>query len=186
MGMTFGSNNTNIDSPIENARVLFEVCCKVNFKRQFYFQFFNFKKKTLILWTFLSVMMILAFISEPSVFRLLHVLLFCLFPLLVISFSALNEVLSCEDIPDVYTFYPDRIENSDFRGNTSAYYNEIKSANEMEDFFYINVRKNIWCIIDKDKFTIGNPDDMRIFLEEQLGSRFKIKTKGNNSYENNR
>lgn len=173
--MTLGSDNTNIDSPIENARVLFEVCCKVNFKRQFNFQFFNFKKKTLILWTFLSFMMILALILEPSVFILINVLLFCLFPFLVISFSALNEVLSCEDVPDIYTFYPDRIENRDFRGNSSAYYNEIKKANEAEDYFYINIRKNIWYIIDKDKFTIGDPDDMRIFLEEKLGSRFSIK-----------
>ena len=173
--MELSDAETNV--PKNNTRVLFEVCCKVNFKRQFLFQLYIFKKKLLILWVTVSVLNIIACISKPSAFISISTVILFLCPFFFASVGALNEILSCEDIPDKYTFYQDRIENSDFRGDTAIYFNEIKIAYETESYFYIHVRKNIWCIIDKDKFTIGNADDMKIFLEEQLGSRFNINKK---------
>ena len=173
--MGSGDAETNIRGADD--RILFEVSCKVNFKRQFLFQIYFFKKRLLTLFLILFILNIIACISKPSVFIFVLTLVYCAFPFLVASFSALNEVLSCEGVPDKYTFYQDRIENKDFKGNNTIYYNDSNAAYETEDYFYINAGKKAWCIIDKDKITGGTSDDMRAFLTEQLGSRFNVNKK---------
>lgn len=172
-----GADNAETNVQKTSDRILFEVSCKVNFKRHFLFQIYFFKKKLLILFVILLILNIIACISKPSVFIFVITLVYCAFPFLVAPFSALNEVLSCEDVPDKYTFYQDRIENKDFKGNNTIYYNEIDIAYETENYFYIHAGKRSWCIIDKDKITGGTSDDMRAFLTKQLGSRFNINKK---------
>ncbi|MCH5193615.1 MAG: YcxB family protein [Oscillospiraceae bacterium] len=172
-----GSNDAAANVQKTHDKVLFEASCKVNFKRHFLFQLYIFKKKLLILLVSVLILNIIACISKPSVFIFVLTLVYCASPFLIAAYSALNEVLSCEDVPDKYAFYQDRLENKDFKGNNTVYYNEISIAYETENYFYIHAGKRSWCIIDKDKITGGNPDDMRTFLKEQLGSRFSINKK---------
>ena len=172
-----GSDNAEANIRSADDRVLFEVSCKVNFKRQFLFQLYIFKKRFLKIAIIMLILILIMCFLKPDAFNLIVTALYCCFPFLAASFSSLNEVLSCEDVPDKYTFYQDRIENKDFKGNNTAYYNESSAAYETKDYFYIHAGKKSWCIIDKDKITGGTPDDMRAFLTEQLGSRFNINEK---------
>ena len=172
-----GSDNAEVNIRSADDRVLFEVSCKVNFKRQFIFQLYIFKKRFLKIAIIMLILMLIMCFLKPDAFNLIVTALYCCFPFLAASFSALNEVLSCEDVPDKYTFYQDRIENKDFKGNNTAYYNESSAAYETENYFYIHAGKRSWCIIDKDKITGGTSDNMRDFLTEQLGSRFNINKK---------
>lgn len=169
-----GSVNAETNVQKTNSRVLFEISCKLTFKRQFSLRMFAFKKLFIVQLILMIPLLFMVF-SKPDAFGIVLFALYCCWPFLVALYNSLNEILSCEDIPDKYIFYQDRIENKDFKENNVFYYNDIKNAYETDNYFYINTEKSMWYIIDKDKFTIGNSDDMRNFLEEQLGSRFKNK-----------
>ena len=156
-----------------NEKVLFEICCKVNFKRQFAFKIWIYKKLLLIPHVILIVYAVFMCSLKPDIINYILTALAVLWVPAVYFFSALNEILSCKDIPDKYIIYSDRIENSDFHGESLTYWTEIKATYETKNYFYIHLNKGIYSIIDKDKFVIGNPDDMRNFLYENLGEKFK-------------
>lgn len=158
-----------------NERELFEISCKVNFKRQIAFHFWGYKRHMLIIHIILVVYAVFMCILKPDTVNYILTALAVLWAPAVYFFSALNEIMSCEDIPDKYTVYSDRIENSDFHGKSCTYWTEVKNAYEMEDYFYLQLNKNTYSIIDKDKFVIGNPEKFADFLKEKLNDKFKIK-----------
>lgn len=137
-----------------NEKVLFEICCKVNFKRQITFQLFIFKQRYLkifiLLLLFWFFMLTISFFNEDVKISYVLFIIGVLWIPICMLYNTLNEIMSCEDIPDKYIFYSDRIENSDFRENNTFYVDKIKGAYETEDYFYIHMNKNEYGIIDKD------------------------------------
>lgn len=158
----------------KNENVLFEICCKVSFKRQFAFQFFAYKKYLFIPHVIIVAYAVFLCSLKPDIVIYILTALAVLWVPAVYVFGVFNVILSCKDIPDKYIVYSDRIENSDYKSNKTFYLDKIKGAYETEDYFYIHMNKNEYGIIDKDKFVIGNPDDMRNFLYENLGENFKV------------
>lgn len=157
-----------------NEKVLFEICCKVTFKRHFAFHFWGYKKHMLIPHIILVVYAVFMCSLKPDAVNYILTALAVLWVPSVYFFSALNEIMSCEDIPDKYIFYSDRIENSDYKGNRTFYSDKIKDAYETEDYFYIHMHKSVYCIIDKDKFVIGNSEKFVEYLRENFGEKFKV------------
>ena len=140
--------------------VIFEVCCKVNFKRQFAFHLFylrNFRKPVTILLVLGALLCAINF----TAFNL--TLLFftaALIPAAAVI-ASVKELILCKNIPDRYIFYPGQIENTDRRGKNFVNEERIRSVYETSGFFYINIGERIYCIIDKDCFIVGNAADMR-------------------------
>lgn len=158
----------------KNEKVLFEICCKVTFKRKVAFQLWGYKRHLLIPHIILIVYAFFMCSLKPDAVNYILTALAVLWVPAVYFFYALNEIMSCEDIPDKYIFYSDRIENSDYNGNHTFYLDKIKGAYETEDYFYVHMNKNEYGIIDKDKFVIGNPEKFAEYLRENFGEKFKV------------
>lgn len=143
--------------------VMFDVNCKVSFKRQFAFHLFylrNFRKPVIMLFVLGALLCAVNF----TAFNLtLLVLTAALIPAAAVI-SSVKELVSCKNIPDRYIFYPGQIENTDRRGKNFVNEEQIRSVYETSGYFYINIGGRVYCIIDKDCFVVGNADNMRKYL----------------------
>lgn len=157
-----------------NEKILFEICCKNNLKRQIKFKFFAYKTEVMIPHILFVAFGALMCFLKPDVVNYFLMVILILWAPLVFLVGAFRETIYAKDIPDEYLVYSDRIENSDYHGIKKMYFNDFKAAYETENYFYINIGKHEYCIIDKDKFIVGNPADMRNFLYENLGKKFKL------------
>lgn len=166
---------------IQSDMVFFEISAKIYFKRQLKFHLFAFKTKVLKFFLILVAYVVLLSAYSISVKQYSDlifnaVMLGIAVIIIVISIFApiIDELYYNDDIPDKYIFYADRVVNIDFHGSVTAYYKDIKAAYETEEYFYINLVKNSYGIIDKDKFSAEAYDEFRRFLYEKLGDKFKM------------
>lgn len=166
---------------IQSNKILFEFSSRVNFKRQLKFQLFFFKVKILKFFLLLIAYIVLLSVYSIAVKQYSDlifnaVMLGIAVVIIVISIFApiIDELYYNDDIPDKYIFYGDRLENIDFHGSVTANYKDIKIVYETEEYFYINIVKNSYGIIDKDKFSAEACDEFRRFLYEKLGDKFKM------------
>lgn len=157
------NGNSSVVSLDPKDAVMFDVCCKVRFKRQFAFHLFSlrkFRKPVIILFVLEILLCALNFTAANLTLLVLTVMLIPVNALV----NAVIELILCRNIPDRYIFYPDQIENTDRRGKTLIDYSQIKEIYETAGYFYIKVGGKVYCIIDKDCFTAGNAADMRKYL----------------------
>lgn len=159
---------------MDNNEILFKISCKKNFKRQMKFRNFIYIKRLMIPHILLVAWAVVICCLKLDILNYILTVILVLWPPLVYLVSTLKEITLEKDVPDEYVVYADRIENSDYKGRTVTYFNECKTAYETADYFYIDIGKYRYYIIDKDKFEAGSSEDFGKFLSEKLGAKFKV------------
>lgn len=142
-----------------NSPALFDVSGIVSFKRQLAFHAFLFISSWRVMLFIILLGTWLYLVSHLALF----IFLMIIYPAEEVI-SAAAEVRMYRDSPDRYVFYPDRIENIGRKGRTVFYNSRIKEICETGKKFYINVGQGVYCVIDKDCFTVGNAENMRKYL----------------------
>lgn len=66
-------------------------------------------------------------------------------------------------------FYNDRMDVESLQSESKYYYSQLYKCYEVPEYFYIFIRADLFYIIEKSKFTIGDAAGLREFLEKEAG-----------------
>ena len=77
---------------------------------------------------------------------------------------------------NLYFFNDSFVSTTNFSTST-VFYNKLYNAHETEDFFYLFTEMDKGCIVPKNSFVLGTPEEMREFISAELGNKFIVNCK---------
>lgn len=118
-----------------------------------------------------------SFFLNPS---FLFALIFIFMSYKITDNSAKQLYSSClknKGLENTVTFLADKVEIATGQMEEFYFYGDLYKCYETEGYFYLYVRRGVAQILDKQKFTLGDPAQFRAFLQDEAGVKF-IAAKG--------
>lgn len=109
----------------------------------------------------------ISFFLNPSVW---FALIFMFMSYKITENSAKQLYAGCvknQGLKNTVTFLPERVEIVSAQMNESYFYGDLHKCYETDAYFYLYVRKGVAQILEKSKFTLGDPGAFRAFLQQE-------------------
>lgn len=110
---------------------------------------------------------LVSFLLNPSIW---FALIFMFMPYKITENSARHLYASCvknQGLENTVTFFPERVEIVSAQISESYFYGDLHKCYETNEYFYLYVRKGVAQILEKSRFTMGDPGAFRAFLQQE-------------------